>query len=129
MKNLDYKKLVYNPQGEPYGFILFPAKFGDDWEIPHHDKCLFIYFSNFEYIIDSIKKCYPIIYPDTNEVGEKFDVCSMNWIHNKAWNEIISDLQSKSYEDVELKNFVNDFCSWIIENQKDSDEIDVWGTL
>ena len=53
----------------------------------------------------------------------------MNRIHNKAWSEIVAKLQSKECESAELKNFIEDFCFWITENQKDSDEIMVEGTL
>ena len=123
------KKLVYNPPKEKYGFILFPTKFGDKWDKISNEKHLFIYYSDFEYIIDSIRSVYPLTSPDTNETEDEFDVCGMNWIHNKAWNKIINNLQSKKYESVELKNFVNDFCLWITESQKDSDEIMVQGTL
>jgi len=123
------KELVYNLPKEKYGFILFPAKFGDKWgEIPDN-KHLFIYYSDFEYIIDSIKNVYPLTSPDTNETEEAFVVYGMNWIHNKAWSKIINDLQSKSYENIALNNFIDDFCSWVTENQKDSDEIMVQGTL
>ena len=123
------KKLVYNPPKEKYGFILFPAKFGDKWDKIPNEKHLFIYYSDFEYILDSVKSVYPITSPDTNKTEEDFDVCGMNWIHNKAWDKIISNLQSKEYESVELKNFVDDFCLWITESQNDSDEIVVQGTL
>ena len=123
------KKLIYNPPTEKYGFILFPAKFGDRWDEISSENHLFIYYSDFEYIIPSIKKAYPLISPDTNEIDEEFDVCGTNWIHNKAWDEIIKDLRSKEYECPELKKFVNDFCLWVIEGQGMSDEIVIQGTL
>ena len=123
------KKLIYSPPKEKYGFILFPAKFGDEWGRIPPEKHLFIYYSDFEYIIDSIRIVYPITSPETNEVDNAFDVCGMNWIHNKAWDEIVSNLQSKTYGNVKLKTFVDDFCLWITENQKDSDETMIQGTL
>jgi hypothetical protein len=122
-------KLVYKPPKEKYGFILFPAKFGDKWDKIPDDKHLFIHYSDFEHIIAAIKSIYPVTRPDTNDTEEEFDVCGMNWIHNQAWSEITSKLQSDVYEDAELKRFVDDFCAWIAENQIGSDEIMVQGTL
>ena len=121
-------ELVYKPQGEKYGFCLFGAKFGDAWGKLQRET-LFIYFSDFEYIIESVKSVYPLTDPDTGEVSEAFDITGMNWIHNEAWNIIIKDLQSKTYENCELKNFIDSFCSWILEEQKNSDEIMIEGTI
>jgi len=45
------KKLVYSTPKEKYGFILFPAKFGNKWDKIPDEKHLFIYYSDFEYII------------------------------------------------------------------------------
>jgi hypothetical protein len=85
-ENSGTRKLIYRPKGEEYGFELFAANFGDAWgEIKSEDH-IFIYFSDFEYLIDSVKSVYPLTDPETNKIDEVFDVCGMNCIHSKAWD-------------------------------------------
>ncbi len=62
-------------------------------------------------------------------MDESFDVCGMNWIHNRAWSQICTELLSKSYDDMERTAFIDNFCAWIFEKQKNCDEIMVEGTL
>ena len=96
---------------------------------PTYKKYLFIYYSDFAHIIDSVRSVYPITDPETNETDEEFSIFSRNWIHNKAWNEIIAELQSKELECAELKDFIDRFCFWVAESQIDSDEIMVDSTI
>ena len=124
------KKLIYNPDGEKHGFILFPAKFGEKWGKIEKKEHIFIYSSDFEYIISSIKNIFPFTDPETGEEQEFFDMCGMNCIPVYLWTDILKNLQEKErYKDIKLKQFISEFCSWISEKQKKADEIMVWGTL
>ena len=123
------EKLKYNPGGEKYGFILFPAGYGDKWDRVKEEDHIFIYSSDFEYIIESVKKIYPFIDPETEELQEFFDVCGMNCIPIAEWNKILINLQEKEYKDIYLKKFIDRFCSWISDKKRYSDEIMIWGTL
>ncbi|MBF2662569.1 hypothetical protein [Listeria seeligeri] len=67
--------------------------------------------------------------PYTGKVAEFFDVTGMNWIHSDAWNSITKTLLAKEYEDAILNDFVQTICQWIIQKQKEADEIIIEGTL
>ena len=123
------KKLIYNPRGEKYGFILFPAKFNERWDGIKEEDHIFIYSSDFEYIIESVKNIYPFPDPETKEIQEFFDACGMNCIPVTEWEKILIDLQQKEHKDGELKKFTDKFCNWILEKKRSSDEIMIWGTL
>ena len=121
--------LRYKPGEGKYGFILFPAKFGDRWDSVKEEDHLFIYSSDFEYIVESVKSIYPFMDPETEERQEFFDVCGMNCIPAAEWNKILITLREKEYKDIYLKKFIDKFCNWVQDKKGNSDEIMIWGTL
>ncbi|MGC9250071.1 hypothetical protein AABM08_13420, partial [Listeria ivanovii] len=71
-------------KGENHGFILFLAKFEENWQSISDKEHIFIYTSDFEYLLDTIKIVYPLMDSHIGEVAEFFDVTGMNWIHSNA---------------------------------------------
>ena len=123
------KKLKYKPGVEKYGYILFSANFGDRWDAVKDEDHIFIYSSDFEYIIESVRGIYPFTDTETGEIQEFFDTCGMNCIPVGEWNKILINLHKKVYKDTELKKFIDSVCSWIQSKKENSDEIMIWGTL
>lgn len=122
------QKLTYKPKGEAYGFILFPARFREEWGKIDDDRHLFIHFSDFEYLLDPIRSVFPLKDPETGEIRE-FDPCGMNWISKGAWEKIIPGIKAVPCKDASLQEFVNHFCKWISDHLEWADEIMVEGTL
>ncbi len=121
--------MIYK-KSEQIGFIFFPAKYSDDWDKIDKNAYMFIGFSDFKYtLLEHVESAYPLIEPETNQVNESFEVCYTNCINKEAWKKIISRIQKIESSDEALKEFLNNFCSWILENLKSADEIVVRGTI
>lgn len=122
------QKLTCKPEGEACGFILFPARFGEEWGKIDKDRHLFIHSSDFEYLLDPIKSVFLLEDPETGEIRE-FNPCRMNWISKGAWEKIIPRIKAVPHRDASLQEFVNQFCKWISDHLEWADEIMVEGTL
>lgn len=122
------RQIQYNLDSEEYGFVLFPEKFNE--ECFNLDDEIYINFSDFKYLIDSINAMYPLSYDDSesDNISDHFDLSGTNVISVKDWSKIVDDLESKTYSDENLKKFIFEVCTWVKKYISIADEIIVMGT-
>lgn len=109
--------------------MLFPGRFGGNWEKIPDEKHLLIHFSDFELLLDAVGSVYPLLDIETGEVQECFEVCGMNSIHAAAWSGILERIRRLQPEDEKQKAFLHDVADWLVENLSLADGIMVNGTL
>lgn len=121
-------KLIYKFTDEPYGVILFAARFGEKWGDIPGDECLFIHEKDFATVFDVFASKFPLTDVETGETWN-YDRTGMNWIHKDCCREIIQQLRCLKPIDPLHAEFIMLLCKWMSERLEWADEIMIEHTI
>lgn len=120
----------YEGPGRNIGYTLSPLYMDEQAQSKVvEEEMLFIYAEDFVPILEVLERYFPLEDMHRGEMMESFDHCFDNPISKAVWLSVLDELNLQTFEEPDLRSFMDRFVAWASKTLETADGIDVEGNL